>query len=221
MNLLKKTICLIMVFALILCSMQVFANEDEIMLISQGPTSEFADMDKSHFAYEAVANLYKNGFVSGDETGTIRPEQGITREETAKLALSINKVEVEQQLTVDAPDSNAVSHWAKDIVATAYKYGVLHGDETGTIRPQDMVTRAEMVAIIIRALNVQVEDAATKFSDVSDEDWCASYIDAASELGIVKGYEDGTFKPENIITRAEAFVIFNRVLTLRTFLENA
>ena len=245
MKSLKKVISLIAAFALITCTMCAFAQEDEIMLISEAPADEavqeqaaadgpaeeqnaqtaaaveFADMDKNHFAYQATASLYQNGFVSGDETGTVRPEEGITREETAKLALAINKVAVEEGLAVDAPDSSNISGWAKDIVATAYKYGVLRGDEDGSIRPQGIITRAEMVAIVIRSLNVQVADTASKFNDVDGSEWYAKDIAAASELGLVNGYEDGSFKPENTITRAEAFVIFSRVHTLRTALENA
>ncbi len=240
MKSIKKVISLIIAIALIASTVCTFAQEDEIMLISEAPSDaaassstatvenaqtilsvEFADMDSNHFAHDATANLYKNGFVSGDETGTIRPEQAITREETVKLALSINKVTVEENLAVDAPDSSVISDWAKDIVATAYKYGVLRGDETGEIRPQGIVTRAEMVAIVIRALNVQVAQAAAEFTDVANDAWYAKDIAAASELGLVNGYEDGSFKPENTITRAEAFVIFNRVYTLRTALENA
>ena len=245
MKLLKKIICLTLAIAMLVCTMCAFAQDDEIVLISENPTNEevqpvdeqpveeqpvdvqpimaveFSDMDNSHFAYDAVTDLYKNGFISGDETGTIRPEDGITREETAKLALNINKVAVEQGLDVDFPDGDKIAEWAKDVVATAYKYGILRGDETGYIRPCDTVTRAEMVAIVIRSLNVQLADASVQFADVDENDWYAKDIAAASYLGLVNGYEDGTFKPDDTITRAEAFVVFSRVHTLRTALENA
>ena len=87
--------------------------------------------------------------------------------------------------------------------------------------PTYMETRVEMVAIIIRSLGVQTNDATTNFSDVPSDLWSAKYISAASQLGFVNGYEDGSFRPEHAITRAEAFMIYYRVLQFRDALTAA
>ena len=78
-----------------------------------------------------------------------------------------------------------------------------------------------MVAIVIRSLGVQTNNTDTNFSDVPADLWSAKYISAASQLGFVNGYEDGTFKPDQNITRAEAFVIYYRVLQFRDALTAA
>ena len=179
--------------------------------------SIFEDLSTNHFAYEAIKVLKEKGIVSGDGK-KVYPETGITREETAKLALAINDIAVVSGLSVNTKDADKVSDWAKDIMATAQNKGILSGYTDGTIRPLDTITRGEMVAIIIRALNVQTKDAATNFSDVPADLWSAKYISTASALGFVNGYEDGTFKPEQKITRAEAFVIYYRVYKFRNAL---
>jgi hypothetical protein len=91
------------------------------------PTTMFSDVPTSHYAYEAIKNLYNRGIVSGDENGRINPDLGITREETAKIALLINGIAVEKGLTIDFKDKSKVSGWAYDYVATAIKHGILKG----------------------------------------------------------------------------------------------
>ena len=183
--------------------------------------SIFKDLAKDHFAYDAVMDLYKKGIVSGDGNNYIYPENGITREEVAKIALTVNQIPEETSLEIDATDKGDVSSWATNIVATAMKKGILVGYDDGTIRPKQAVTREEMVAMFIRALGVQADNNNTNFSDVSEQAWSAAYVAAASDLGFVKGYEDGTFRPVNNITRAEAFVICHRIMQFRDTLTAA
>lgn len=183
--------------------------------------SIFKDLPKDHFAYDAVMDLYNKGIVSGDGNNYIYPEDGITREEIAKIALTVNQIPEETGLEIDAADKGDVSAWATNIVATAMKKGILVGYDDGTIRPKQVVSREEMVAMFIRALGVQADNKSTNFSDVSAEAWSAAYVAAASDLGFVKGYEDGTFRPANNITRAEAFVICHRIMQFRDTLTAA
>lgn len=221
----KKIILLTLIVVFALCTFTVaFANETDeyaTMLISEAPEG-FYDLGTGHYAYESAKNLYDKGYITGNSEGRLFPDNNITREEAVKMALAINKVDIEQGFTVSAPDYDKVSDWAKDVIATAYKYGIVRGDaEDGALRPQDSITRAELVTIAMRALNVQISDVSLDFADVKESDWYYSYLGVASELGIITKYDDGTFKPEQPITRADSFVIFDRVLTLRTALENA
>jgi hypothetical protein len=89
------------------------------------------------------------------------------------------------------------------------------GDPDGRFRPQDAVTRAEMAMIAARWLRLELPaDAAQPqaFSDVTDDHWAAAAIFAVQREGIFKGFEDGTFRPEERLTRAQAVVIMNRLL---------
>lgn len=181
----------------------------------------FKDLPKDHFAYDSVMALYNKGIVSGDGNNYIYPENGVTREEIAKIALTVNQIPEETGLEIDVADKGDVSAWAANIVATAMKKGILVGYGDGTIRPKQVVTREEMVAMFIRALGVQADSKNTNFSDVDAEAWSAAYVAAASDLGFVQGYEDGTFRPVNNITRAEAFVICYRIMQFRDTLTAA
>ena len=221
----KKIILLTLIVVFSLCTFVVASaeetDENAAMLISEAPEG-FYDLGAEHYAFESAKSLYDKGYIEGDNQGRLFPDNSITREEAVKMSLAINKVDVEQGFTVSAPDYDEVSDWAKDDIATAYKYGIVRGDaEDGAIRPQDSITRAELVTVAMRTLNVQISDVSLDFADVKESDWYYSYLGVASELGIITKYDDGTFKPEQPITRADSFVIFDRVLTLRTALENA
>ena len=205
-----------------------YGYKDIVVPIVPGPigqqkpeTGVFEDIDADHYAFEAIETLYERGIISGDGTNKVYPNVGITREETAKVAIGINNIELVKGLPINFVDANEVSSWAIDYVATAIEEGILTGYGDGTLKPRKTVTRGEMVAIIIRALGVQTNDATTNFSDVPSDLWSAKYISAASQLGFVNGYEDGSFRPEQAITRAEAFMIYFRVLQFRDALTAA
>ena len=190
-------------------------------IVTPEDDSMFDDIESDHYAYEAIKTLRERGFISGDGTNKVYPNIGITREETSKVAIAINNIDVEKGLPINYTDADQVSDWAVDYVGTAIDKGIMIGYGDGTLRPLNTVTRGEMVAIIIRSLGVQTDNTATNFSDVPAELWSAKYISAASQLGFVNGYEDGTFKPDQYITRAEAFMIYYRVLQFRDALTAA
>lgn len=82
----------------------------------------------------------------------------------------------------------------------------IKGDDLGNFNPENPITRAEVAAIFSRltleTMNVQV-DFEAGFSDISGDDWYHDYVALMEKVGIIKGYEDGTFRPNNSITRAE------------------
>jgi len=104
----------------------------------------------------------------------------------------------------------------EDVVGTDYEdavnkltyLGIIHGFEDGTFRPGEPVTRAQFAKIIVTALGVgeaaQYAAGATKFADVPADHWATGYINVAADLGIIVGYPDGTFAPENQVSYAEA-----------------
>ncbi len=83
-------------------------------------------------------------------------------------------------------------------------YGIIQGDINGNLRLDENITRAEFAKIVCKLKGVHAEEKAeTTFADVSIDYWASGYINAACGLGIINGYEDGTFKPDNYITYAE------------------
>jgi len=179
----------------------------------------YTDVEKDDWAYDIIKDLSDKGIINGDYGNTLRPGFGITREEVAKLVLKVKGIEVDESLELNIPDPESVSDWAKGYVATAVKYGILKGYDDGTMKGNQIVTRAELSAIIVRALNATSEVTNYSFTDVTADDWFADTVECAKNLGIVKGYGDGTFRGNNDVTRREAFAMAHRMMTLIAALE--
>ena len=172
----------------------------------------FSDVDDNHWAAKSVVKLNQLGIVSGDSEKRANLDNKITRAETSKLALLVSGKEVKSGLSLDVKDSSDVPDWAKDFMSTAVEEGIFSGYEDGTIKPLNNITRAEMVAVIIKSLKIDTdENPSLNFADNDAIAWAAPYVAKAVELGFVNGYEDNTFKPAKDITRAEAFAVFARV----------
>lgn len=105
-------------------------------------------------------------------------------------------------------------HWSSDSVAKATKLGIVSGYENGMFRPNAQVTRAEFTAMIARAFGIEPASASAAAFGDARSNWAAGYIGALSNLGVVAGYSDGSFKPNAKISRAEMAVIISRVINL-------
>lgn len=88
-----------------------------------------------------------------------------------------------------------------------HETGVINGYEDGSFQPEREVSRAEAVKILLKGLDLAVDESsasALEFTDVTEEDWFVLEVGTAFDRGLVKGYEDGEFKPHNTVNRAEA-----------------
>lgn len=154
-------------------------------------------------------------YIVGYENGYVMPQKAITRAEVATIFYRLLKDEVRDENTTNISDFNDVSadDWYGTTVATLSKMGILKGYEDGTFRPNAPITRAEFGAIATRFFE---ETGATyvpgTFTDVTGDEWYANAIQDAVNLGLIGGYPDGTVRPNNNITRAEACAIVNRTL---------
>ena len=154
-------------------------------------------------------------YVVGYEDGTVMPQKQITRAEVATIFYRLLKEDVRDENTTDVSDFSDVksSDWYGTTVATLADMGIVKGYEDGTFRPNAPITRAEFAAIATRFFD---ETGATyepgTFTDVTGSEWFAGAIMDAVNLGLIGGYEDGTVRPNNNITRAEACAIVNRTL---------
>jgi len=104
----------------------------------------------------------------------------------------------------------------KEAVKAMAELGIINGYEDGTLKPDNQVTRAEVVKIIVSSLGLKPsEDLSLSFDDNDDiADWAKGYIKVAVEKGIITGYEDNTFKPGQSITRQELVVIAARAFNI-------
>ena len=161
-------------------------------------------------APKAEHKLYINGFTDG----MFHAERNITREQTAKMlidALGKETAEPEQSSYTDV----ANNRWSYRWVEAASKEGYMVGYNGGVFKPESAITRAEMATALSRiaAKEGLIMTSSTKtFSDVADGKWYSSYIRQAVQYGLISGYTDGTFRPEQYITRAETVTMINRML---------
>lgn len=102
--------------------------------------------------------------------------------------------------------SDIAGHWAESVITQWQSKGLIQGYEDGTFKPGNTITRAEFVTLMNNAKGFWSEGS-INFSDVKNGSWFYSAVARAVAAGYVKGYSDGSFKPNNTITRAEAAVM--------------
>ncbi|WP_240036784.1 S-layer homology domain-containing protein [Paenibacillus amylolyticus] len=112
------------------------------------------------------------------------------------------------------------NHWAKQAVGDMGSRMVIDGTGNGMFSPDRDITRAEFAAIIVRALGLKTENGATPFSDVQSTDWYSSVVNTAYAYHLIGGFEDGTFRPMDRITREQAMVILSKAMAVTSLKGN-
>ncbi len=152
-------------------------------------------------------------YIDGYEDGTFKPDNPITRAESAKI-ISVALKGFDNKKVYDSSFSDIPEDsWYKNIVGYMEELKAIDGYEDGTFKPDSKITRAEFATIVARLNGYKEADVESKFDDLEGH-WAKSYIEFAESKGWIEGYGDGTFKPDNEITRAEAVTIINRILEL-------
>lgn len=175
-------------------------EKDTVLYAKWIPTGALNTGD--HFAY-----------IVGYTDGTVRPEANIVREEVAAIfyRLLTNEaggyLESSDVIYSDVP----ASKWSVKAIATLSKGNYITGYEDGTFRPDNNITRGEFAAVAARFADSDNKDAKNAFTDMNGH-WAEKYVANCVANGWITGYEDGTFKPDQNITRAEAMAIVNRML---------
>ena len=151
-------------------------------------------------------------YIVGYEDGTVRPEGDITRAEVATIFFRLLTDESRNEYWSQTNDYTDVAEgdWYNNAVSTLSKAGILNGYEDGSFQPNGNITRAEFATIAARFFEATYEGE-DLFPDIAGH-WARDYINQAAHAGIVNGYPDGTFQPQETITRAEAMTIVNRTL---------
>ena len=147
-------------------------------------------------------------FMQGDDKGTFRPDSDITRAEVAMIFYRLLK-DQDVEITVSFNDV-ADSAWYAEAVNTLASLGIVNGVGDNTFDPNRAIKRSEFAAICARFAEAATGGAA--FTDVPASHWAYSYITTCATYGWITGYEDGTFRPDRAISRAEAATMVNRML---------
>ena len=171
------------------------------------PTVEIKDDDAlglnntDHFAY-----------IVGYGNGEVRPQNSITRAEVAAIFFRLLEDDVRDANYTRQNKFTDVSNdaWYCSAVSTLSAMGIISGYPDATFRPNASITRAEFAAIATR-FDVNGDKTPASFNDIADH-WAKDEIAVAANNGWVNGYKDGSFRPQNNITRAETMSLVNRVL---------
>lgn len=158
---------------------------------------------EDHYAY----------IVGYSEDGTVRPNANITRAEVATIFFRLLTDSARDQFWMTTNNFSDVlpNDWYNTAVSTMVNMGIIQGYEDGTFRPNANITRAEFATIAARFLASGYEVEDDLFTDIANH-WARESINDAAMAGWINGYEDGTFRPDAAITRAEAVTMVNNVL---------
>ncbi len=151
-------------------------------------------------------------YINGYENGEFRPDNTITRAEVIQTIYNLygNNYKAEEEFANNFVDVD-YDLWYGDAIAFADKYGIISGFEDGTFRPNEKVTRAQFANVISNLIVEEFENIQTEFSDIENH-WAKDSIETIFAKGITLGYTDGTFRPNNLMTRAEFITMTNRLL---------
>ncbi len=174
-------------------------------------SSQLIDMRREYARINAVASSFRNS------------DGGLNDWESMKVNRDLDALESDiTRLIATAPAAPPLSsssvpfdtkgHWAESYVGQLTQRGIIGGFPDGSFKPDDGITRAQFAAIAVKALNLPSASGPAIFADVSSSYWANRAIAAVSQAGLVTGFPDGTFKPEDKITRAQALVILAKAL---------
>ncbi|MFS0726447.1 S-layer homology domain-containing protein [Paenibacillus sp. 1P07SE] len=169
---------------------------------------------KGHWAEEIIGKAVNLGFVTGYEDGTFKPQNEVTRAQFAVMLARALMLPADNGEAARFSDQDAIPAWAGPHIASAVRAGLVTGYEDGTFRAHAPITRMEMAAVIVRAL--EISETVPDQQHFSDHDripaWGQSYAAAAAEAGLMQGRTDGSFAPDERATRAEAATVILNAL---------
>lgn len=186
---------------------QIYGNESN--------KYEFSDVAESFWGYTSIYELAELDIISKPEDKMFRPESEITREEFAKMAVKAFNIQSSTECTFTDVEKNA---WYYEYVSALQSAGIVTGYEDNTFGAGKSITREEVCAILYRIVesgNAGMKEASENksFSDESViSEYAANGVKALTAAGVVSGYENGEFKPQNSITRAETAKIISGLL---------
>ena len=154
-------------------------------------------------------------YMVGKGDGIFDPDGNFTRAEAATVLSRLTEGFDENKDYSDAIFSDVKDgEWFYVYVNFAKEQELVAGYEDGTFKPDNAITRQEFAVMIAKFLKIEpVDPDNSNFTDIDDvAEWARGYVAAIEAKGITKGYEDGTFRPDNLLTRAEAATIINQGL---------
>lgn len=171
----------------------------------------FSDVSKNSDYYETIHQMAEKGIINGYEDGTFRPLEKISRQHAAVLINSATDLPMTVPFKAfkDVPQS----HYYYDQIKAVQMAGILEADAKGNFNGAKAITRGEMAKALAIAFDLEVKSDYS-FKDVPDSNEYAEYIKALYSNGVAAGYEDGTFKPNESLSRVHYALFMNKAMNL-------
>ncbi|MGO4541727.1 S-layer homology domain-containing protein [Paenibacillus sp. 2TAB19] len=150
---------------------------------------------------------------SGNGNGNGETEIPTEPEEPTEPEIPVDPTDPTEPSQPQSPFTDTKNHWASEAIDKLSGKKILSGYPDGSFKPDARMTRAEYAAVMFRLLGLAAPTSPSlSFTDTVANAWYGSYVQALTEAGIVKGFEDGSFRPRQQMTREEAFVILYRAV---------
>ncbi|MEA4921060.1 MAG: tandem-95 repeat protein, partial [Clostridiaceae bacterium] len=196
------------------------SDEDQTVTIAAAITSTVKLSNTEDDTSTIKLLLYSNRFdathkryIKGYPDGSFGPSRDLTRAESAAIFARLLDLDM-SQTSAGYSDVNS-EYWAVGYIAAVSDYGLMQGYSDGSFLPDQAITRAEFATIAARYFEIERSNSVAPleehFSDITNS-WARSTIEEVYRYSIINGYSDGTFRPNNSISRAEAVTMINRML---------
>jgi len=159
--------------------------------------------------------LWRQAFLIGTPDGLIRPQGNITRAEVATIFFRLieDSVRVDYWTQTNPFDDVTLNRWFNNAISTTTNMELFTGIGDNQFAPDRNITRGELAAVLVRFMDrdqVGAFAGGDRFNDIAGH-WARAYVNEAARQGWVQGYTDGTFRPNQPITRAETAAMINRM----------
>lgn len=183
-------------------------EDTRIWTALSGKSEAFQDI-ASHWAKDDILAMKKRELLRGYQDQTFRPENDITREEIATLFTQALRYDIK---TEGSFKDVSTARWSFPYVSTISVYGMMKGYPDQTFRPGYPITRAEIATVLARSFAIAPEGTLnTTFSDLGNH-WAKEDIMKLQRAGIISGYQNGTYRPDETVSRAETAAMLHRIL---------
>lgn len=183
-------------------------------MVPNNAYAEFVSKDiHNHWAKSQICVMQEKGYIGGYPDGCFKPNKEITRAEFVSILNKLFGYNKKSEMKVSDVHN---SDWYYDSISIALESGYIGGYPDGTFKPNKAITRQEAASVIAKIKNLAPSKNSRKTDSFKDKDkiakWSKSGIDAVVELGYMSGYPDGTFRPNQPMTRAEVVALLSRFL---------
>jgi spore germination protein YaaH len=170
----------------------------------------FSDIE-TNWAKDYIMNAYLNHWVSGTGADNFSPDEPLTRAQAAVIL--VRRLGVTPALDPACSFDDCTGHWAQAYIETARKLQIISGTGANLFDPDRPVTRQELAVMLNNILTYQNISLVNTFTDVtqSGNPWSYDAVEALSAASVLTGFDDGTFRPSDGVTRAEMTVFVARM----------